>query len=268
MSLSILTNISAIDTNRNLQNSSNAVSKAMQDLSSGLRINTAADDASGYAVSQGMTDQVNGYNQASQNIGDATNMVQTADTALNNIQSMLQRVYELGVQYQNGDLSGTDKNAIQAEVNQLTDEIDRQTNSVQFNGSQLLAGKAGGTSGNNGTGLVTFQVGANAGGSNQLTATFSAIEVNGDATANSTTVLGNVGFDWTKVGTAQNSIVIDLSAATALTSISNAVVEEAISIDPGWVCVPSNPHRNPSTTPVMGFRPYSVRHGWCSRLLG
>ncbi len=85
----------------------------MQDLSSGLRINTAADDAAGYAISQGMTDQVNGYNQAGKNIGDATNMVQTAESALNNIQSMLQRVYELGVQYNNGDLSTTDQTAIQ-----------------------------------------------------------------------------------------------------------------------------------------------------------
>ncbi len=105
MSLSILTNVSAMNTNRNLEASSNAVSKAMQNLSSGLRINTAADDAAGYAISQGMTDQVNGYNQASQNIGDAINMVQTAESAFNNIQSMLQRVYELGVQYKNGDLS-------------------------------------------------------------------------------------------------------------------------------------------------------------------
>ncbi len=105
MSLSILTNSSAMQTQISLNNSSDAVSTAMQRLSSGLRINSAADDAAGYAISQGLTSQVNGLQQASQNVSDATSMVQTADSALNNVQSMLQRVSELAVQYQNGDLS-------------------------------------------------------------------------------------------------------------------------------------------------------------------
>ncbi len=105
MSLSILTNTSAMQTQISLNKSSSAVSTAMQRLSSGLRINTAADDAAGYAISQGLTAQVNGLQQASQNVSDATSMVQTADSALNNVQSMLQRVSELAVQYQNGDLS-------------------------------------------------------------------------------------------------------------------------------------------------------------------
>ena len=126
MSLSILTNSSAMQTQISLNNSSDAVSTAMQRLSSGLRINSAADDAAGYAISQGLTSQVNGLQQASQNVSDATSMVQTADSALNNVQSMLQRVSELAVQYQNGDLSTSDKSDIQGEVNQLTQEIDRQ----------------------------------------------------------------------------------------------------------------------------------------------
>ena len=154
MSLSILTNTSAMQTQISLNNSSNAVSTAMQRLSSGLRINSAADDAAGYAISQGLTSQVNGLTQAGQNVSDATSMVQTADSALNNVQSMLQRVSELAVQYGNGDLSSTDKSDIQDEVNQLTQEIDRQRSSVQFNGINLLDGSAG--SG----GAVTFQVGA------------------------------------------------------------------------------------------------------------
>ena len=120
MSLSILTNTSAMQTQISLNNSSDAVSTAMERLSSGLRINSAADDAAGYAISQGLTSQVNGLQQASQNVSDATSMVQTADSALNNVQSMLQRVSELAVQYQNGDLSSTDKTDIQDEVNQLT----------------------------------------------------------------------------------------------------------------------------------------------------
>ena len=99
MSLSILTNISAMNTQQNLLNSSNAVSQSMARLSSGLRINSAADDAAGYAISQGLTSQVNGLNQASSNTNDAISMVQTASSSLNDVQNMLQRVYELGVQY-------------------------------------------------------------------------------------------------------------------------------------------------------------------------
>ncbi len=144
MSLSILTNISAMDTHRNLQASSDAVSTAMQRLSSGLRINSAADDAAGYAIAQGLTSQVNGFDQAGRNVSDATSMVQTASGALNNVQSMLQRVSELAVQYQNGDLSSQDQTDIQSEVNQLTQEINRQQSSVQFNGINLLDGSAGG----------------------------------------------------------------------------------------------------------------------------
>ncbi len=140
MSLSILTNTTAMQTEIGLSKSSNAVSMAMQRLSSGLRINSAADDAAGYAISQGLTAQVNGLQQATQNVSDASSMVQTADSALNNVQSMLQRVSELAVQYQNGDLSSTDKTDIQSEVNQLTSEIDRQKGSVQFNGINLLDG--------------------------------------------------------------------------------------------------------------------------------
>src|SRR5579871_2217671 len=200
MSLSILTNTSAMDTHRNLLASSDAVATAMQRLSSGLRINNAADDAAGYAISQGLTSQVNGLDQASRNVGDAISMVQTAESSLNNVQDMLQRVRELAVQYQNGDLSGSDKSAIQGEVDQLTSEINRQQGAVQFNGQYLLNGSAGTG------GAVTFQVGAN--GTDTLTATFLDIEgTNGlDAT---------VGFTWANVSSGH---VFDLSAlgATAL----------------------------------------------------
>jgi flagellin len=205
MSLSILTNISAMNTQQNLLKSSNAVSQSMARLSSGLRINTAADDAAGYAISQGLTSQVNGLNQASSNTSDAISMVQTASSSLNDVQNMLQRVYELGVQYNNGSNSSTDKSDIQAEVNQLTQEIDRQQSSSNFNGLNLLNGTAGTT------GTVTFQVGANAG--DTLTATFSNIEGNSG--------LGGLGFSWGNAGSA--GTVIDLSSASALTSVTSAI---------------------------------------------
>jgi len=205
MSLSILTNTSAMQTQISLNNSSMAVSTAMQRLSSGLRINSAADDAAGYAIAQGLTSQVNGLQQASQNVSDATSMVQTADSALNNVQSMLQRVSELAVQYQNGDLSSTDKTDIQDEVNQLTQEIDRQKGSVQFNGINLLDGSAG--SG----GAVTFQVGPAS--NDTLTVSFQNIE--------SSSNLGISGFTWTNA--TGGGTVFDLSQANAVSNITSAI---------------------------------------------
>jgi flagellin len=205
MSLSILTNTAAMQTQQNLLNSSNAVATSMQRLSSGLRINSAADDAAGYAISEGLTSQVNGLNQASSNTNDAVSMVQTASSSVNNVQSMLQRIYELGVQYNNGTNSATDKTDIQAEVNQLTQEIDRQRTSSNFNGINLLNGTAGGS------GTVTFQVGANSG--DNLSATFSDIE--------GSSGLGGLGFNWASAS--GGSTVIDLSNANALTSLTDAI---------------------------------------------
>ena len=107
MSLVINTNIAAMDAHRNLVNSSNAMSKSMQRLSSGLRINSAADDAAGLAISESLTGQVNGLDQAQRNVQDGVSLVQTADGTLNDVQQMLQRVRELAVQYANGTLSST-----------------------------------------------------------------------------------------------------------------------------------------------------------------
>ena len=205
MSLSILTNTSAMQTQISLNNSSMAVSTAMQRLSSGLRINSAADDAAGYAIAQGLTSQVNGLQQAGRNVSDAASMVQTADSALNNVQSMLQRVSELAVQYQNGDLSSTDKTDIQDEVNQLTQEIDRQKGSVQFNGINLLDGSAG--SG----GAVTFQVGPAS--NDTLTVSFQNIE--------SSSNLGITGFTWTNA--TGGGTVFDLSQPGAVSNITAAI---------------------------------------------
>ena len=207
MSLSILTNVSAMNTEQNLLTSSNSVSQSMERLSSGLRINSAADDAAGYAISQGLTSQVNGLDQATSNTNDAISMVQTASSSLSNIQSMLQRVYELGVQYANGSNSSTDQADIQSEVNQLTSEISRQQTSSNFNGLNLLDASAGSS------GTVTFQVGANTG--DTLSATFSAVE-NG-----STGTLDGLGFSWSNAASA--GTVIDLSGATVLTSLTSAI---------------------------------------------
>jgi flagellin len=151
MSLTINTNLEAMNASRNLNNTENMLSGTMQRLSSGLRVNTAADDVAGYAISQSLQAQVNGLNQASQNIQDAVALAQTAQGALNDINTMLQRIRELGVQYLNGTTSAEDKEAISSESEQLVEEIKRVGETTQFNGVDLLKGEE----------EITFQVGAN-----------------------------------------------------------------------------------------------------------
>jgi flagellin len=153
MSLRINTNIEAFNAHRQLEGTQTLMSQSMEKLSSGLRINKAADDAAGLAISEKMRAQINGIQQAHQNAMDGISMVQTGEGALNEVHSILQRVRELAVQYNNGTLSTSDRAAITAEITQLSAEVGRIVSTTQFNGIDLLAG---GTN-------VTFQVGANAG---------------------------------------------------------------------------------------------------------
>jgi flagellin len=149
----INTNLSAMDANRNLNATESSLSTAMQRLSSGLKINSAADDVAGYAISQSLQGQVNGLNQATQNSQDAVSLAQTAQGSLNDVEQMLQRVRELAVQYANGTTSAADKEAINSEVTQLNSEIERVGETTQFNGIDLLSKAA----------TISFQVGANDG---------------------------------------------------------------------------------------------------------
>ena len=153
MSLSIQTNINAMDAHRNLVNTSSQLSASMERLSSGYRINKAADDAAGLAISQKLGSQVTGLQQAQQNAQDAVSLVQTADGAMNEVQSMLQRVRDLAVQYNNGTMSSSDQAAITNEVSQLCAEIASIASDTKFNGIALLSGGA----------TITFQVGADDG---------------------------------------------------------------------------------------------------------
>ena len=125
MSLRIQNNVEALGAHRNLNATSDKIAKSMERLSSGYRINRAADDAAGLAISERMRSQINGLAQANRNIQDGVSMVQTAEGNLDEVHSMLQRVRELAVQYKNGTLSTDDQAAIQTEVNQLASEIER-----------------------------------------------------------------------------------------------------------------------------------------------
>ena len=123
MGLRIQNNVEAFNSHRNLTATANAAAKSMERLSSGYRINRAADDAAGLAISERMRSQINGLAQANRNIQDGVSMVQTAEGALTEVHSMLQRVRDLRVQYSNETLNSSDKSAIVAEVKALKDEI-------------------------------------------------------------------------------------------------------------------------------------------------
>jgi flagellin len=151
MSLRIQNNVEAFNASRMLVGNSDRLAKSMEKLSSGYRINRGAEDAAGLAISERLRGQIGGLGQASRNTSDAISMVQTAEGALNEVHSMLQRVRELAVQYKNGTLGTNDRQAIQSEVDQLKGEIERIGSETNFNGIDLLK---------SGTTTISFQVGA------------------------------------------------------------------------------------------------------------
>jgi flagellin len=150
MALTVNTNIEAMDAARNLNTTESNLSVQMQRLSSGLRINSAADDVAGYAIAQRLQAQVNGLNQATLNSQDAVALAQTGLGGLNDITNMLQRVRQLSVEYANGTTSESDKESIKNEVEQLKEEIKRVGETTKFNGVELLKGGE----------EIKFQVGA------------------------------------------------------------------------------------------------------------
>jgi flagellin len=150
MSLRIQNNVEAFNAHRNLSGTEERLATSMERLSSGYRINRAADDAAGLAISERLRGQIGGLDQAQRNAQDAVSLVQTAEGSLTEVHAMLQRVRELAVQYKNGSLSTNDRTAIQSEVNQLASEIERIGSTAQFNGINLL----------NAAQTVSFQVGA------------------------------------------------------------------------------------------------------------
>ena len=154
MGLRIQNNIEAFNTHRQLSASAAAGSKAMEKLSSGYRINRAADDAAGLGISEKMRSQISGMDQAQRNAQDAISLVQTAEGALSEVHSMLERVRDLKVQMGNDTLADTDKESIGAEVGQIASEIGDILSKTEFNGKKLLDGSGSG---------FTFQVGANDG---------------------------------------------------------------------------------------------------------
>lgn len=150
MGMQINTNLAALNAHRNLSNTQNDLSKSLEKLSSGLRINRAADDAAGLAISEGLRSQVNGLNVAARNAQDGISVIQTAEGALSEVHSILQRMRDLTVQAGNGSNSTESLAAIDKEIDGLSSELNRISNNTEVNGHKLLQG-----------GSMSFQIGAN-----------------------------------------------------------------------------------------------------------
>lgn len=191
----ISTNLASLNAQRNLNTSQSGLATALQRLSSGLRINSARDDAAGLAISERFTSQINGLNQAVRNANDGISLAQTAEGALQESGNILQRIRTLAIQSANDSNSAADRKALQAEVSQLTSELNRIANSTTFNGKKILDGSFSGQK---------FQVGADANQTIDVTVA--------DARA---TALGNYTFSSVNP-TAANGIEVTTAAAAAL----------------------------------------------------
>lgn len=159
-------NITALNTHRQLIGNNGAQSKSVEKLSSGFRINRAGDDAAGLSISEKMRSQIRGMNQASRNAQDGISLIQTAEGALNETHSILNRMRELAVQSANGTNATEDRDALQLEVDALTLEVDRIANSTKFNGLNLL----------NAPGTLTLQIGANATADDRMDITLNSMQ--------------------------------------------------------------------------------------------
>ncbi|WP_318507827.1 flagellin [Bacillus sp. T3] len=194
-------NIAALNTHRQLASASNAQSKSMEKLASGLRINRAGDDAAGLAISEKMRGQIRGLDMASKNAQDGISVIQTAEGALNEVHSILQRQRELAVQSASDTNVAADRTALGDEFSQLTAEVKRITDQTEFNGMRLLDKSANGA-----TGVLKIQVGANATQSMDLK-------------------LDTAGVDLTAVNTALGLAKVDTQANAdlALTSLDTQI---------------------------------------------
>jgi flagellin len=217
MALVINTNVLSLNAQRNLATTQTALATSLQRLSSGLRINSAKDDAAGLAISDRFTTQINGLNQAVRNASDGISLSQTAESALGTLTSNLQRIREIAVQSANASNSASDRAALDQEVQQRIAEIDRIANQTSFNGQKVLDGTFG---------TATFQVGANVGetiGVNlstsvRATAIGKTADYVGGAAYNSTLATGQqgAGVDGTALSAGDISITLGTGQQVAV----------------------------------------------------
>lgn len=205
MGMQINTNIAANNAYRNLNNTQNDLSKSLEKLSSGLRINRAADDAAGLAISEGLKAQVGGLTVAARNAQDGISVVQTAEGSLTEVHSILQRMRDLAVQGGNDSNNATSRAAIKTEADELGKELDRITQGTNFNGIDLLKG-----------GSLNFQVGAGSTANDTISVNLADVATSVGTLAGAG---GATGFDVTSNATANTTIT---AIDTAITAISTA----------------------------------------------
>ncbi len=219
----INTNVASLNTQRALNMSQSALQTSLQRLSSGLRINSAKDDAAGLAISERFTTQIRGLNQAVRNANDGVSFAQTAEGALSTVGDSLQRIRELAVQSVNDTNSSSDRQAIHNEVSQLIAEVNRIANSTQFNGQNILDGSLT---------TLTFQVGANQNQTIQVDGVDSRTNQLGARISTSGSISAtNLAAAITADDLVINGNTIDLSAATTNGEVINAI--NAVSANSG-----------------------------------
>ncbi|KEP89926.1 flagellin [Aeromonas caviae] len=221
MSLYINTNVSSLNAQRNMMNSTKSLDTSYNRLASGLRINSAKDDAAGLQISNRLTSQINGLDQGNRNANDGISVAQTAEGAMDEVTSMLQRMRTLAQQSANGSNNKDDRDALQAEYKQLSTEINRVANDTTFGGQKLLSGGYKGT----------FQVGADAGQtiSFKMTTAFTmsgiASVTKGSATiaqATNTTAASTIGDAWVVTAATSNTITVDWSAISDISGSTDS----------------------------------------------
>ena len=209
MGMQINTNIAALNAHRNLSNTQNDLSKSLEKLSSGLRINRAADDAAGLSISEGLRSQVNGLNIAARNAQDGISVIQTAEGALTEVHSILQRMRDLAVQAGNDSNNADSRTAIQTEIDGLASELNRIGANTEFNGINLMDGST-----------KSFQIGAN--GNEAAVNVSNVIDVN--LTNLATALTGVVTTESTGADlTADITVDSQANAALAIEAIDTAV---------------------------------------------
>ncbi len=200
MPLVINTNVASFNAIRNLNKTQGDMQTSLQRLSSGLRINSAKDDAAGLAVVESFTKQIRGNAMAIRNASDGISLAQSAESALGQLSDNLQRIRELAVQASNGSISNSDRSQLQKEVDQLTQEISRVIQTADFNGNALLSS----------TSTLTFQVGYEGSATNQVS-------------VNTTTVTGIAGYSADLDATGAINITTSANASAALGSLDSAI---------------------------------------------
>ena len=218
----INTNISALQASNASNSASAMTATSMQRLSTGKRINGAADDAAGMAISNTMTSQINGMQQAVHNANDGISLAQTAGGALNEVTNMLQRVRELAVQSSSGTYQASDRTSMQSEVSNLTQQISSILTTTQFNGTNVFAVTSG-TPATNGSQDATFtiQTGANTGNSVVIDST----AFNGSTLFGTTSGTGNTAYSSASGATQALDVTSQSAAATTITNVDSAIAQ-------------------------------------------